>query len=334
MRPRPRDHTDRPAAGVHLPWARVPAAVRTWAAGVGGGRPGPCATSPAGSRPGPPPSWSGPSRAVFVKAVGTSSTPNRRPCTDARRRSRPRCRVRALSSPARDATTTATGWRSPSRRSTGGPPRHPWQPDELDAVVAASRRHARELTPSPAPALEPLAAVCPRRSSAAGRSSPRRRAPATLDPWARAHLGRLADAGVRLAGGLRGLDARPRRRALGQRAAVRRRAWCSSTGPTVRWGTRPSTSSPGLPRSCSRAGPPPEDAARPARRLRAGRPRRHHDCCWLRLAASSCRTRSGRRRPGCRPCGRSRPRRARLPWPGCAAGPGGERRRGGGGVGT
>ena len=28
-----------PAAGVHLPWAEVPGAVRTWAAGVGGGAP-------------------------------------------------------------------------------------------------------------------------------------------------------------------------------------------------------------------------------------------------------------------------------------------------------
>ena len=28
-----------PAAGVHLPWAEVPAAVRAWAAGVGGGAP-------------------------------------------------------------------------------------------------------------------------------------------------------------------------------------------------------------------------------------------------------------------------------------------------------
>ena len=44
-----------PAAGVHLPWAEVPGAVRTWAAGVGGGAPtSTSATSPVGSRRGRP----------------------------------------------------------------------------------------------------------------------------------------------------------------------------------------------------------------------------------------------------------------------------------------
>ena len=64
-----------PAAGVHLPWAGVPAAVQAWAAGVGGGHPVPCATSPAGSRRVRPRCSSGRGRAVFVKAVGGGANP-------------------------------------------------------------------------------------------------------------------------------------------------------------------------------------------------------------------------------------------------------------------
>ena len=61
-----------PAAGVHLPWAQVPEAVRSWAADVGGAGEAPVAIRdlPGGFSPGATTvlEWTG--RAVFVKAVG------------------------------------------------------------------------------------------------------------------------------------------------------------------------------------------------------------------------------------------------------------------------
>ena len=65
-----------PAAGVHLPWAEVPGAVRTWAAGVGGGsarvRPRPLGRLLAGRDRGA----RLPRGAIFVKAVGAALNPD------------------------------------------------------------------------------------------------------------------------------------------------------------------------------------------------------------------------------------------------------------------
>jgi hypothetical protein len=59
-----------PAAGVHLPWAEVPAAVRAWAAGVGGGEPGSVRDASGGFSPGATAVLDCPRGAIFVKAVG------------------------------------------------------------------------------------------------------------------------------------------------------------------------------------------------------------------------------------------------------------------------
>ena len=79
----------------------------------------------------------------------------------------------------------------------GRPPQHPWTPGELDRVAAALAAMHDELTPSPVPALESLADYAGP-SSAPGPSwpAPSGRRPgrdAGLDPWAAAHLDRLAE---------------------------------------------------------------------------------------------------------------------------------------------
>ena len=60
-----------PAAGVHLPWAEVPGAVRTWAAEVGGGAPTSTRDLAGGFSPGATTVLDCPRGAIFVKAVGS-----------------------------------------------------------------------------------------------------------------------------------------------------------------------------------------------------------------------------------------------------------------------
>ena len=64
-----------PAAGVHLPWAGVPAAVQAWADGVGGGAPRAVRDVAGGFSPGATTVLEWPGRAVFVKAVGSELNP-------------------------------------------------------------------------------------------------------------------------------------------------------------------------------------------------------------------------------------------------------------------
>ena len=190
---------DRPAAGVHLPWARVPAAVQAWAAGARRrAPPAPCATWPAVSRPGAT-TRSRVARigAVFVKAVGSRAQPRlARACTGAR----PWCRLRCR----RSARLPAAA-RHLRRRRLGG------------AGLRGGRRTAAPLTPGMASELRrggrrarrPCTTSSPRQpgadagaagrlralaSSAAGPSwPPWTGRPPGLDPWARAHLDRLAE---------------------------------------------------------------------------------------------------------------------------------------------
>jgi hypothetical protein len=56
-----------PAAGVHLPWAQVPAPVREWAAGVGGRAPEAVRDLAGGFSPGAASLLEWPGRTVFVK---------------------------------------------------------------------------------------------------------------------------------------------------------------------------------------------------------------------------------------------------------------------------
>ena len=64
-----------PAAGVHLPWAEVPAAVKEWAAGIAGGAPDAVRDVPGGFSPGATAVLACTGGDVFVKAVGAELNP-------------------------------------------------------------------------------------------------------------------------------------------------------------------------------------------------------------------------------------------------------------------
>ena len=108
-----------PASGVHLPWARVPGAVRLWAERLGGGPPTTVRDLPGGFSPGATSILEWPDRAFFVKAVGTELNPDspglhrREAVISAALPETPR--FRACAAP----MTTVTGWRWPSTWSRG-----------------------------------------------------------------------------------------------------------------------------------------------------------------------------------------------------------------------
>ena len=202
------------------------------------------------------------------------------------------------------STTTVTGWRWPSTRSTGDCRGIRGTARELDAVVRRARQRCTTTSPRARAARwsrrpttsEHLFGGWAELAAADGApAGPRRVGRAAPRPAGRARVG--------LAGSHRGADAGPRRHPLGQHPACGPTASCSSTGPTPPSARRSSTSSPGRPRSCSRVGPPPEELlarhATARRRTPTSSP-----CCSPRSAGSSWRTRCGRRRPGCRPCAR------------------------------
>ena len=161
-----------PAAGVHLPWAGVPAAVRSWAAGVGGGPPEVVRDLRGGFSPGATSILEWPDRAIFVKAVGTELNPespsmHRREALISAALPRSRHVPRLLDS-YDDGDWVGLAFEAIA----GRPPRHPWDPLELEAVTGGLSTMHAELTPSPAPSLEPLA-VYAAGCSGAGRISRR-----------------------------------------------------------------------------------------------------------------------------------------------------------------
>ncbi len=182
-----------PAAGVHLPWARVPEAVRTWATGVGGrGRPRSTCDLAGGFSPGATAILEWPDRAVFVKAVGPELNPDS-PAMHRREAVISAALPASPHFPRLLATYDDGRWVALAFEAVDGrPPHHPWDPGELAAVAAALSALHEELTPSPVPALEPLA-VYGRRLFGGWGALASVGAPPGLDPWAAAHLDRLAD---------------------------------------------------------------------------------------------------------------------------------------------
>ena len=193
--------------------------MRTWAARVGGGRARSARDLSGGFSPGATAVLDCPGGAIFVKAVGAELTPSRPSSTDARRWCRRALPPAPSSRGCSTSTTTATGWRWPSRRSTGGPPVHPWDRRELRPRCARSTPCTTPSRPSPVPA-----------SPAAGRVRLRHlfggwaelaaldRAPEGLDEWSAPSPGPPGRARVGLAGRGGGVDAAARRRALRQPA--------------------------------------------------------------------------------------------------------------------
>jgi aminoglycoside phosphotransferase (APT) family kinase protein len=182
-----------PAAGVHLPWARVPEAVQAWAARLGeGGQPSSVRDLSGGFSPGATSILEWPHRAFFVKAVGSTLNPD----------SPGMHRREAVISAALPETS-----RYPRLRGTyddgewvalafdvvaGRPPRHPWDATELELVARGLSTMHAELTPSPVPSLEPLADYAQRLFGGWADLASRAEPPVRLDPWAAAHLSRLA----------------------------------------------------------------------------------------------------------------------------------------------
>jgi aminoglycoside phosphotransferase len=181
-----------PAAGVHLPWGRVPSAVRDWAARLGGGTPASVRDLTGGFSPGATAllTWRG--RTVFVKAVGAALNPESPQMH--RREAVVSARLPASGPFPRLLETYDDGdWVALAFEAVDGrPPHHPWAPAELDLVAGALSAMHDALTPSPVPDLEPLAVFARRLFggwSALAAVGP----PAELDPWARARLARLAE---------------------------------------------------------------------------------------------------------------------------------------------
>ena len=183
-----------PAAGVHLAWAQVPEAVRAWAANVGGGGGQPTSVRDltGGFSPGATSVLAWPGRAIFVKAVGSELNPEspsmhrRESVVSAALPASPR--FPRLLDVYDDGAWVALAFEAVD----GRPPHHPWEREELRRVARALSVLHDELTPSPAPRIDPLS-VYALRLFGGWSTLASVGAPADLDPWAVAHLDRLAE---------------------------------------------------------------------------------------------------------------------------------------------
>ena len=181
-----------PAAGVHLPWAKVPAAVKAWAAALGGGEPTQVRDLHGGFSPGAAAWLECPRGAVFVKAVGEELNPES-PALH-RREAVVSGALPALPHfPVLLDVYDDGGWVALAFDAIEGRvPRHPWDRTELDAVVTALEEVHDALTPSPAAHLETAQRFFQHffggwAALAAADDTP------GLDPWCRANLPRLAE---------------------------------------------------------------------------------------------------------------------------------------------
>ena len=181
-----------PAAGVHLPWAEVPAVVRAWAAEVGGGEPRAVRDLTGGFSPGATSVLQCAGRAIFVKAVAAALNPD---SPELHRREAmvsavlPRStRVPHLLASYDDGDWVALAFDAVD----GRPPRHPWERAELTVVGEALSSLHRELTPSPVPSLTPLAEYARPMFGGWAELAAVAATPAGLDEWACDHLDALA----------------------------------------------------------------------------------------------------------------------------------------------
>lgn len=180
-----------PAAGVHLPWAGVPAAVKAWAAAVGGGEPTEVRDLHGGFSPGATAWLECPRGAVFVKAVGEELNPES-PALHRREAVVSGALPPLAPFPVLLDVYDDGGWVALAFEAVEGtPPQHPWQRAELDGVVRALEAVHVALTPSPAVHLESAQRFF---SHYFGGWAELAAATDTsgLDPWCRLHLPRLA----------------------------------------------------------------------------------------------------------------------------------------------
>ena len=191
-----------PAAGVHLPWALVPDAVRAWAAAVGGGAPQAVRDLQGGFSPGAAARLECPDRSIFVKAVGAELNAD----SPAMHR---REAVISASLPSSPHTPRLLdvyddgGWVALAFEAIDGRlPRHPWDAGELDTVLEALGALHDSLTPTPDPQLEQADQYLRRVFGGWAELAAMPRPPEGLDPWAATWT--ACRAGGRLAGRQRG----------------------------------------------------------------------------------------------------------------------------------
>ena len=159
---------------------------------MGGGAPGAVRDLAGGFSPGATAVLECAGRAVFVKAVGAELNPDspslhrREAVVSAALPDSPR--FPRLLDTYDDGAWVALAFEAID----GHPPRHPWQAAELETVMTGLSAMHEELTPSPAPSLEPLA-VYARKLFGGWGTLDAAGAPPALDPWATAHLERLAE---------------------------------------------------------------------------------------------------------------------------------------------
>jgi Phosphotransferase enzyme family len=180
-----------PAAGVHLPWADVPAAVKTWAAVLGGGAPTEVRDLRGGFSPGAAARLECPRGAVFVKAVGTELNPES-PALHRREAVVSRALPPLPPFPVLLDVYDEGGWVALAFDAIeGAVPGHPWDRAELDRVIGALEELHAALTPSPAPHLEPARRYFHKLFGGWAELATTTDTPG-LDPWCHAHLSDLA----------------------------------------------------------------------------------------------------------------------------------------------
>ncbi len=182
-----------PAAGVHLPWSEVPAAVRTWAARVGGGASAMARDLPGGFSPGATAVLDCPRGAIFVKAVGAGLNTvspefhRREAVVSASLPAGPQ--FPRLLDVYDDGDWVALAFVAID----GRPPAHPWDRRELQAAVRALDALHLALTPNPVadaqPAADRLQPLFGGWAELAAMAEP----PEGLDEWSGRHLSRLAE---------------------------------------------------------------------------------------------------------------------------------------------
>jgi hypothetical protein len=180
-----------PAAGVHLPWANVPAPVKAWAAALGRGEPTEVRDLRGGFSPGAAAWLECPRGAVFVKAVGGELNPES-PAFHRREAVVSRSLPPLPTFPVLLDVYDDGGWVALAFEAIEGRlPQHPWDRAELDMVTTALEGVHVALTPSPVAPLEPARHLFQNlfggwAELAAATDTP------GLDPWSRAHLSELA----------------------------------------------------------------------------------------------------------------------------------------------
>ena len=181
-----------PAAGIHLPWARVPARVKAWAAEVGGGEPSEVRDLHGGFSPGAAARLECRRGAIFVKAVGEELNPES-PALHRREAVVSGVLPASTSFPVLRDVLDDGGWVALAFDAIDGRlPHHPWDHDELDAVLRALEEAHGALTPSPAAHIEPAREHFEKLFGGWAELAALTETPA-LDRWCREHLSRLAE---------------------------------------------------------------------------------------------------------------------------------------------